>query len=116
MSRVADGFEVDAEQIRQHARNIEALRTRFAAVRNASAHIAQDDAAYGLLCGWISGVLEGRHTRQDELIAYVEENLSLVVKGLGTTADNYDNADADADTTIRRAGSHLDGGPVGALP
>ncbi|WBB65960.1 hypothetical protein [Micromonospora sp. WMMD812] len=107
---MADGFAVDAEQIRAHARNIEALRARFGAVKAASAHITQDDAAYGLLCGWIAGVLEGRHTRQDELIAYVEENLSLVVKGLGTTADNYDNAEADADNTIRKAGSGLDGG------
>ncbi|MET8122291.1 type VII secretion target [Micromonospora sp. NPDC005189] len=105
---MSDGFEVDAEQIRQHARNIEALRARFSAVKNASAHIAQDDAAYGLLCGWISGILEGRHNRQDELITYVEENLSLVVKGLGTTADNYDSADGDADTTIRKVGSQLD--------
>ncbi|WP_406073452.1 hypothetical protein [Micromonospora sp. NBC_01638] len=105
---MSSGFEVDAEQIRQHARNIEALRTRFGAVKAASAHITQDDAAYGVLCGWISGILEGRHTRQDELIAYVEENLSLVVKGLGTTADNYDNADVDSDSAIRKVGSQLD--------
>ncbi|MEV4123360.1 hypothetical protein [Micromonospora sp. NPDC049645] len=105
---MSSGFEVDAEQIRQHARNIEALRARFGAVKNASAHITQDDAAYGLLCGWISGILEGRHTRQDELIAYAEENLALVVKGLGTTADNYANADVDSHDTIRKVGSQLD--------
>ncbi|MFI6783985.1 type VII secretion target [Micromonospora sp. NPDC050276] len=102
------GFEVDAEQIRQHARNIEALRARFGAVKNASAHITQDDAAYGLLCGWISGILESRHSRQDELIAYAEENLSLVVQGLRTTADNYANADVDSHNTIRQVGSQLD--------
>ncbi|MEU5940489.1 type VII secretion target [Micromonospora sp. NPDC047548] len=107
---MGDGFAVDAEEIRAHARNIEVLRERFGAVKAASAHIAQNDAAYGLLCGWISGILEGRHTRQDELIAYVEENLALVAKGLRTTADNYDSADADADSTIRKAGSRLDGG------
>ncbi|MFC3503277.1 hypothetical protein ACFOOK_20180 [Micromonospora krabiensis] len=106
---MSDGFAVDAEQIRAHARNIEALRSRFSAVKGASAHIVQDDAAYGQLCGWIAGILESRHARQDELVAYVEENLSLVVKGLGTTADNYDNADADADNTIRKAGNPLNG-------
>ncbi|MER7891964.1 hypothetical protein ABTX15_19300 [Micromonospora sp. NPDC094482] len=111
---MGDGFEVDAEQIRQHARNIDALRGRFGAIKGASAHITGDDAAYGVLCGWISGVLESRHTRQDELIAYVEENLALVVKGLGTTADNYDNADADSSNTIRKAGSGLDGSRAGA--
>lgn len=111
---MGDGFAADAEQIRAHARNVEAVRARFAAVKAASAHIAQDDAAYGLLCGWISGVLEGRHTRQDELIAYVEENLSLVVQGLHRNADSYDSADADADATVRKAGSPLGGIPAGA--
>lgn len=104
---MADGFAVDAEQIRAHARNVEALRGRFDAVKTASAHIAQNDGAYGLLCSWIPAVLEGRHKRQDELIAYVEENLSLVVRGLQKTADNYDNADSQADSTIRKAGGGL---------
>lgn len=51
-------------------------------MKAASAHIVQNDAAYGLLCGWIAGILEGRHTRQDELIAVVEQNLALVATEL----------------------------------
>jgi hypothetical protein len=108
---MADGFAADAEQIRAHARNVDTLRGRFDAVKTASAHIARNDEAYGLLCSWMPAVLEGRHKRQDELIAYVEENLSLVVAGLGRTADNYDNADTDADTTIRKAGGGLRSAP-----
>ncbi|MFE9651810.1 type VII secretion target [Micromonospora sp. NPDC006431] len=106
---MADGFAVDAEQIRAHARNVDTLRGRFDAIKTASAHIAQNDEAYGLLCSWLPAILEGRHRRQDELIAYVEENLSLVVAGLRKTADNYDNADTDADTAIRKAGGGLAG-------
>lgn len=109
MSGVGDGFAVDAEQIRAHAHNIEAVRARFGAVKAASAHIAQDDGAYGLLCSWMPAILESRHKRQDELIAYVEENLSLVADGLRRTADNYDNADSEADATIRKAGGGLAG-------
>lgn len=89
------GYTVDTEQIRSSARTIEALRERFDAVKNASAHISQDDEAYGLLCGWISAVLEGRHTRQDELIAYVEENLSLAAEALQKTADYYDARESE---------------------
>ncbi|MFJ8581096.1 type VII secretion target [Micromonospora sp. NPDC093277] len=92
----AAGWTADTEQIRAHASSIEELRSRFEAVRGASAHIAQDDQAYGLLCGWISAILEGRHTRQDELVAYVEENLRLVADGLRRTADSYDGTDGDA--------------------
>jgi hypothetical protein len=88
-----DGFAVAPDQIRTHAANVEAVLARFEAVKAASAHIAQDDQAYGLLCGWISGVLEGRHTRQDELIAKVAENLRLVAAGLRTSAQMYDTTD-----------------------
>jgi excreted virulence factor EspC (type VII ESX diderm) len=86
---MSDGFNVDIEQLRAHAGKVDAIQARFGAVKAASAHIAQDDQAYGLLCGWISGVLEGRHTRTDELIAYVAENLELVAAALRTTADDY---------------------------
>ncbi|MEU4370757.1 hypothetical protein ACPSM1_22290 [Micromonospora chersina] len=94
------GWVADTEQIRAHAASIEALRARFEAVRGASAHIARDDRAYGLLCGWISGILEDRHTRQDELVAYVDENLRLVADGLRRTADNYDGVDGDAASSM----------------
>jgi hypothetical protein len=104
---MADGFVVETEELRAHARNITALRDQFGAVKAASAHIARNDAAYGLLCGWIAGVLEDRHVRQDELIAYVEENLSLAAEGLRLTADRYDAAEAGAVDLIRVVGSPL---------
>lgn len=89
----ADGYDVDVAQLRTHAGAVEAIRDRFGAVRTASSHIARNDAAYGLLCGWIAGVLEARHTRQDELIAYVEENLTLVAESLTDAADEYETRD-----------------------
>ncbi len=101
---MGEGFHVDIEQLRAHARNVDAIRARFAAVKSASAHIAQDDQAYGLLCGWIAGVLEGRHVKQDELIAYVEESLELVAAELGFTADDYAALDGGATDLIRQAG------------
>ncbi|MET8911546.1 type VII secretion target [Micromonospora sp. NPDC004551] len=94
------GWAADTEQIRAHAAYVEGLRSRFEAVRGASAHIARDDQAYGLLCGWISAVLEDRHTRQDELVAYVDENLRLVADGLRRTADSYDGVDGDAASSL----------------
>jgi hypothetical protein len=101
---MADGFHVDIAQLRAHTRNVEAIRARFAAVKAASAYIAQDDQAYGLLCGWMSAVLEGRHAKQDELIAYVEENLELVAAELDFTATDYETADGGGADLIRKAG------------
>lgn len=94
------GFNVEAEQLRAHAGSVDAIKQRFGKVKSASSHITGDDQAYGLLCGWISGILEDRHTRQDELVAYVDENLRLVADGLRRTADNYDGVDGDAASSM----------------
>jgi hypothetical protein len=98
---------VNTEQIRQHARNVAALQARFGAVKAASAHIAGDESAYGLLCGWIAAVLEGRHKRQDELIAYAEENLALAVDGLQLNAERYEAVEADTMAAARRLGGRV---------
>lgn len=98
---MAEGFQVITEQIRSHARNVESVMDRFGAVKAASAHIAQNNEAYGLLCAWMPPILEGRHTRQDELYSFVEENLSLVSQSLVKAADAYDSADNTSDERIR---------------
>jgi hypothetical protein len=100
-------YEVNTEQLRAHAANIDAIKARFAAVKGASAHIAQDDQAYGLLCGWIAGILEGRHTRQDELLAFAENNLALVAQELRQSADDYDAMEDDNKRRINAAGRWL---------
>ncbi|WP_433271626.1 type VII secretion target [Actinosynnema sp. CS-041913] len=104
---MTDGYAVDVEQIRGHAANIEALKARFEAVKAASSHISGDDQAYGLLCGWISGVLEGRHVQQDEVVAYVEENLALAAESLRQTAAEYEAVEAEQATSFSR----IEGGP-----
>ncbi|GAB7046111.1 type VII secretion target [Catenuloplanes indicus] len=95
------GWVADADQIRAHAGSIDKVREGFGPVNGASANIAQNDAAYGLLCGWISGILEARHVRQDEIVAYVEENLRIAADLLRRTADAYEAADADAASSMR---------------
>ncbi|MBM7773876.1 hypothetical protein JOD54_004080 [Actinokineospora baliensis] len=101
---MGEGFAVNPEQIRAHAANVEAVLARFDAVKAASTHIAQDDQAYGLLCGWISGLLEGKHARQDELIAKVAENLRLVAAGLRANADDYDGTEGSNATMLGGVG------------
>ncbi|AGZ46446.1 type VII secretion target [Actinoplanes friuliensis] len=105
---MADGFQVDAAQIRRHIAGLEAVRSRFGAVKSASAAISQDDGAYGLLCSWLPAVLEGRHRRQDELLAYVEENLTLAADSLTAVAGDYEDTDNAAADAVRKAGMRLD--------
>ncbi|WP_181777452.1 hypothetical protein [Amycolatopsis pittospori] len=67
-----------AGQIARHAGNIAAARLRFAAVHDASSAIAGADGAYGRLCRWVTENFQEKHTRQDELVEFVEENLRLI--------------------------------------
>ncbi|HET6481881.1 MAG TPA: type VII secretion target [Actinoplanes sp.] len=103
---MSDGFSVDAQQIRAHATKVDALQQRFAAIKSASSAIVQDDAAYGMLCGWMAGILEARHTKQNELYAYVEENLRLASDALIRTSQDYELADDAAAERLRKAGGH----------
>ena len=98
---------VDAAQLRKHVANLEAVRARFGAVRSASAAIAQDGTAYGLLCSWLPPILEGRHQRQDSLLTYIEENLALAADALADVAAAYEDADTGAAEAVRRAGRGL---------
>jgi hypothetical protein len=104
VTRVAEGFHVNIEQLLAHARNVEAVWRRFDAVKQASTHITQDDRAYGLLCSWIPAVLEGRHRKQDELIAYVAENLDLAATELKFQAEAYQSVDNRSADQISQAG------------
>ncbi|MGA5303740.1 type VII secretion target [Nucisporomicrobium flavum] len=99
-----DAFQVDSSQLFRHAANVRAVRDQLAAVTSASAAISQDDSAYGLLCGWISAILERRHDSQDELYTYAGENLQLLADALEATGRDYEAVDADAGRMIRDAG------------
>ncbi len=101
---MTDEFTVDAAQLRRHIANLEAVRARFGAVRSASAAIGQADSAYGLLCSWLPPVLQGRHQRQDGLVAYVEENLTLAADALAEVARAYEETDTGAADAVRKAG------------
>jgi hypothetical protein len=106
---MGDGYTVNPEELRAHAANLEALKDRFAAVKSASTHITQDDQAYGLLCGWISAVLEGRHQKQDQLVAFAEENLALAARSLRASADEYEAKDTDAAAAMNAIRGDLTG-------
>ncbi|HEU5128590.1 MAG TPA: type VII secretion target [Glycomyces sp.] len=103
------GYVVDPEQLRAHAGNLEAFQSRFEAIQSASSHIAQDDEAYGLLCGWISGLLEERHQRQDGLVAYVQENIGLAAESIRAAADAYEESDNDASVSFDDFTSEIGG-------
>ena len=95
---------VDTSQLRRHAGSLRSLRDRFDAVHAASGFISHDPMAFGMLCSWLPAMLDERHRRQDELTAYVAENLRLLADDLHSAAADYETADSRSATTIRSAG------------
>lgn len=94
------GYTVDPEELRGHSNNLEALKDRLTTVLDASNAITQDDEAYGTLCGWISGILEGRHQEQDSLIEFALSNLAVAAQALRSSADEYENSDGESHTAF----------------
>ncbi|GAA1643490.1 hypothetical protein [Actinoplanes couchii] len=101
---MADAFQVDASQLHRHAAKLLAVRDQLDAIKSASSAIGQNDAAYGMLCGWISAILERRHQGTDELFGLVDENLRAAADAITATARDYEAADAGARDRITRAG------------
>lgn len=107
---MSDRFNVDPEQLRTHAGNLDRIADSFADVLGASAHIAQDDTAYGLLCQWIPPILEERHQEQDDITELLKTNLGKVASALRDAADAYEEADGSAAGDMKRIESDLPGG------
>jgi len=101
---VSDAFQVDSSQLYRHASNVMAVRDQLTAIKEASTAISADHSAYGLLCGWISGILESRHAGQDALYVYVEENLRLMADAVTAAGRDYDATDASAHDRIKASG------------
>ncbi|MEU5871797.1 type VII secretion target [Glycomyces sp. NPDC047369] len=97
---MGSGYTVEPEELREHARFLDSLKERFDAIMSASAYIEQDDEAYGLLCGWISGCLEERHQRQDEITSYLGENFTIAANALRAAAEEYEASDTDSQTAF----------------
>ncbi|MEV6236150.1 type VII secretion target [Lentzea sp. NPDC051838] len=101
---MSQAFHVTPEELRKHAANVEAVKNRFAAVKSASAHIQRNDQAFGLMCAWMTFVLDARHTTTDNLIAYAQENLDVSAYELRATADHYEGVDSEQAVCVDRSG------------
>jgi hypothetical protein len=87
------GYSVAPEELRLHARHLDAFGARFDKVAAASRHISGDGQAYGMLCAWIGLILEGRHQRQDQLVTLAAQNVSLVATAVAKQAATYEDAE-----------------------
>ncbi|GAA2710965.1 hypothetical protein [Actinoplanes palleronii] len=78
---------IDAKLVRVHAGHLDLLRARLGRLGTNVQRFEQDQAAFGVRCGWILTGLGDRTVRQGELIAYIEETLVLFVQGFARVAD-----------------------------
>jgi len=99
--------QVDVAQLHQHASNVRAVRDQLGAIKGASQAITQDHSAYGLLCGWISAILEGRHRAAEELFNLVDENLRLAAEGITDNAASYEATEHAMHDLMTQLGERL---------
>jgi len=102
-----EGFRVDVAQLHHHASNVRAVRDQLGAIKGASQAITQDHSAYGLLCGWISAILEGRHRAAEELFNLVDENLRLAAEGITDNAASYEATERAMHDLLTQLGVRL---------
>jgi uncharacterized protein YukE len=87
------GIEVEPEELNAHANHLRALHERFAAIRDASSHIAMSADAYGQLCQMLPPLMEERHQDQDAGMAALAENFELLAQAVEECAADYQAAD-----------------------
>lgn len=91
---MSSGIEVDPEELRTHAGNIDGLIQRYETVKAASAQITAAPDAFGPLCEWMAGILEEKHQMIEPLFDKGAGNLGTHVEALRTCADLYEESDA----------------------
>lgn len=101
---MSSGIEVDPEELRTHAGNIDGLMARFETVKAASAQITAAPDAFGPLCEWMAGILEEKHQMVEPLIDKGRDNLGTHVEALRTCADLYEESDASAGSDFDKLG------------
>lgn len=83
----AQRHPVDIEQLRVHAANLDVLRELLGEIRFTVWEIHGDQAAFGSSCQGILPGLGERCARHHQQMAYVEENLLIMIEGLRRVAD-----------------------------
>ncbi|MFC4337061.1 WXG100 family type VII secretion target [Salininema proteolyticum] len=90
---MADGIQVEPDDLRNHAARIDQLRDRFQAIKDAMNQVQQDDEAFGILCQFLPPILQWHHDDQTDLTDLAEENLDLLAQALNHVATQYEDTD-----------------------
>ena len=101
------GISIDPEELRNHANHLRSLHDRFAAIKEASAHVQMSDDAYGQLCQMLPPIMEERHQDQDEGVEILAENYELLAQALEECATEYEEADSVSAEEFQRLESEL---------
>lgn len=78
---------VNPQHLRTHASTLEALRSLLEDVQLTIGQIGDGQTAYGRLCGWVLTGLSDRYLHHRDQVAYIQESLAVVIRGLHRAAD-----------------------------
>ena len=96
------GFEVTAGDLVAHARSLDRVCDEVAAARNAGSAVVLGSGAYGVLCGWVAGLLAPAQDSAVTALAGSVGALEQTARGLRDSAGVYDAVDAGSSAGFDR--------------
>ena len=96
------GFEVTAADLVTHARSLDRVSDDVAAARDAGATVVLGSGAYGVLCGWVAGLLAPAQDSAVSALAGSVRALDETARGLRDSAGVYDTTDAGSSAGFDR--------------
>lgn len=111
---MADGFEVDPDQVDAHAGTVDGFAGRADTAVGAGAHVAALDDAYGLFCRPFGELLKDPQQRGVDTLTETAKQLHEMTDNLRETAKTYRETEDAIEDFIERLVELLE--QVGDIP
>jgi type II secretory pathway component PulM len=102
------GFEIDSEVLRRHSARVDQVAGDIRTAQQAAGTTDLNGGAFGILCGFLPGIVSGNDTAARDAIAAVHEAAEQTVTGLRAMAAAYDDTDQRVEERMRRIARVLD--------
>lgn len=99
---MTDGFLVDTERLRWHARRVGMVRDDVALAADAAGQVNLNDGAFGLLCGFLPPIFGAVETAVGDAVTAACEVLDATGESLVAVGTIFDDGDADVGTGFTR--------------
>lgn len=106
---MANGFEVDPDQVSAHANTVRGFADRASTATDAGSQLASMDEAYGILCQPFGMMLNSPQQRGTETLAKTEQATTRLAEDLNAAARQYQEMEDKVTDILRQLASAVEG-------